>query len=394
MGETFYGRETVIEIDLDALQNNINQFRSILAPDVRMMAAVKANAYGHGAVPIAKAALEAGVDALAVAFVDEGMQLRNAGIQAPILILGYTPDHAIEEAIRHRIAITVYHPSQLKIIHNIAEKLDIPAQIHIKVDTGMGRIGLQPEEVLPFLAEAKHCRHIFIEGIFTHFATADEEDQTYFHHQRKLFEQVIDQIRQSGFHIPIIHCANSAATIRQPRTVYNMVRIGISLYGLYPSNEVDRQRVRLSPILTFKSKIAHVKRPPAGWGISYGKTYTASGEEWIATVPVGYADGFSRQLSNRGFALVNGVRVPIVGRICMDQLMLDVTKAMPVSVGDEVVFYGRQGNEEITVDEVANWLNTIHYEVTSMLSERIPRIYLRNGKPCGTYHPLLQSNQK
>nr|WP_093231283.1 alanine racemase [Thermoflavimicrobium dichotomicum] len=387
-----YGRDTVIEVDLDAIHHNIQQFKQHLPVNTMIMVAVKANAYGHGAVLVSQAALEAGANALGVAFVDEGIELREAGIQAPVLVFGFTPSYAIADALKHHLALTVYDETNLLAIHEKAKELGIEATVHVKVDTGMGRLGLTPDQAIDFLEKVRELPYVRLEGLFTHLATADEAGKTYMNYQLSSFDKVVKRAKEMGINIPIIHCANSAASIDAPNHAYNMVRIGISLYGLYPSQEVNRQKVQLKPALTFKSRIIHLKQPPKGTGISYGKTYVARGDEWIATVPVGYADGFSRQLSNSGFALVRGVKVPVVGRVCMDQLMLDVTNAMPVKVGDEVVFYGRQGELEIHVDEVAAQLNTINYEVTSMLSRRIPRIYLKNGQPVAIVNDLRRSN--
>jgi alanine racemase len=375
-----YGRETVIEVDLDAIHHNIQQFRKHLPNHTMIMVAVKANAYGHGAVPVSKAALEAGADALAVAFIDEGIELRTAGLIAPILVLGYTPIDAIPDALQADLMLTVYDLESLKAIDQVARERGIRAKIHVKVDTGMGRIGLLPESVPNFLQNVMKMEHVELQGMFTHLATADEKDKIYMNEQLARWEKVLAEVKALGIKIPIVHCNNSAGVIENPASSYQMVRIGISLYGCYPSREVNHQVVRLKPVLSLKSKVIHLKKPPAKMGISYGRTFVVNGNEWIATVPVGYADGFSRALSNRGHALVNGVKVPIVGRVCMDQLMLDVTEAMPVQVGDEVVLYGKQGDQQISVDEIAEQLQTINYEVLTSLSHRIPRIYLRNGK--------------
>lgn len=382
-----FGRDTIIEIDLDAFEHNLKSFQHYLPTGTEIMVAVKADAYGHGAVPIAKAAVQAGVSYLGVAFVDEGIELRHAGIDIPILILGYTPPYAIEDAIKNHLAMTVFTLDQGEMISDMARKLNIDAIIHLKVDTGMGRIGVQPEEAVQLLMELIQLPSVYTEGVYTHLATADDSDTTYLMHQQDVFSAVIQQIKNMNVHIPLIHSANSPGTIRLRDSLYNMVRLGISAYGYHPSIEM-RQRINLSPVLTLKSKITHIKKPYRGWGISYGASYKATGQQWIATVPVGYGDGFSRSLSNRGYVLVSGERVPIVGTVCMDQFMIDVTKVMPVKVGDEVVIYGRQDDEQITVDEVAQELNTIHYEVITMLSNRIPRVYLHKGRCVEVINPL------
>jgi alanine racemase len=376
----YYARDTIIEVDLDALTHNISEFQRHLPVGTKMMMAVKANAYGYGSIPIAKAALQAGVFYLGVAFVDEGVQLRLAGIEAPILVLGYTPNDAVTCALKNRLSLTIYSFDSLQEIERAAEELGIFANIHIKVDTGMGRIGIQPSEVCPLIQAALKCKYVRMEGLFTHFATADERDQRYAKWQGERFAHLLQQCAAQGVDIPLVHSMNSGGAIGLPGFSYDMVRLGISLYGSYPSREVDQEKVHLKPVLTFKSKIVHLKQLPAGTGIGYGKTYISSGKEWIATLPVGYGDGYSRSLSNRGWALVAGIRVPIIGRISMDQLMLDVTAAMPVHIGDEVILYGRQGQKQITLEEVAEQIGSIHYEVTCMLSHRVPRVYIKNGQ--------------
>ncbi|MDM5154627.1 alanine racemase [Bacillus sp. DX1.1] len=376
-----YGRDTIVEINLDAVKHNVREYKKrVNDKNIAMMAAVKANGYGHGAVEVAKSAIEAGVNQLAVAFVDEGIELREAGITAPILILGYTPVEATAEAIQYDIMMTIYRIEDLKGIDQVAERLGKKARIQVKIDTGMSRIGLQEEEVLPFLEELKNMKHVEVEGMFTHYSTADEIDKTYTIMQTTLFEKAVNTAKELRIHIPFIHSSNSAGSMELSNTFQNMVRVGIGIYGMYPSREVDHTVVAMQPALSLKSKVAHIKHAKKGRGVSYGNTYVTSGEEWIATVPIGYADGYNRLLSSKGHALINGIRVPVIGRVCMDQLMLDVTKAMPVQVGDEVVFYGKQGEEEITVEEIADMLGTINYEVTCMLDRRIPRVYKENGE--------------
>ncbi|HEK9100407.1 alanine racemase [Bacillus pfraonensis] len=376
-----YGRDTIVEVNLDAIKHNVREFeKRVNDKNIEMMAAVKANAYGHGAVEVAKAAIEAGVNQLAVAFVDEGIELREAGISVPILILGYTPVEAAKDAVEYDIMMTVYRIEDLKEINENAKEIGKKARIQVKIDTGMSRIGLQEEEIVPFLEELKNMKYVEVEGIFTHYSTADEIDKTYTNMQTSLFEKAVDIAKKMGIHLPYIHSSNSAGSMELSNTFQNMVRVGIGIYGMYPSKEVDHTVVSLQPALALKSKVAHIKHAKKNRGVSYGNTYVTTGEEWIATVPIGYADGYNRQLSNKGYALINGIRVPVIGRVCMDQLMLDVTKAMPVHVGDEVVFYGTQGEEEIAVEEIADMLGTINYEVTCMLDRRIPRVYKENGE--------------
>jgi alanine racemase len=376
MNHSFY-RDTYIEVDLDSIQHNVAQFRRILPSSINILVAVKADAYGHGAIPVSHAALSAGATHLGVAFVDEGIQLRKATIQAPILIFGYTPPHAIKKALFYNLTLTVYDEMHIRLISDAAKKLGLVAKVHLKVDTGMGRLGIEPSRAISFINQVEKDSNVEIEGIYTHFATSDDLESPYFEQQMEQFESLLQQLHFEGIQIPIRHSVNSAGALRIERTKSNLVRIGISLYGF---QDIPCSDVELRPVLSLKSKISQLKQPSKGSGVSYGKTYTTMGGEWIATIPIGYADGIPRQLSNLGVALVNGVRVPFVGRVCMDQLMLDVTKAMPVAVGDEVVFIGAQGNEQITPYEIAKQLNTIHYEVITRLGARLPRLYYQNEK--------------
>ncbi|MBD1372304.1 alanine racemase [Hazenella sp. IB182357] len=386
--ERYYARETIVEVNLDAIHHNIKQFSNVLPPGTHMMAVVKADGYGHGAIHVAKAALEAGATYIGVAFVDEGIELREAGIEAPILVLGHTSPHAIPLALQNELTLTAYTKETLLRVAGYGEKKDRKIPIHVKVDTGMGRIGVDPAEIDSFLQYADALKYVEIEGLYTHYATADEADKSYMHKQWDLFADIMLRVEQMGLSIPYIHIANSAGTIEWPHHVYNMVRLGVSMYGYYPSTEVSTADVSLQPALTFKSSVSHLKQLPAGHGVSYGITYLATGKEWIATVPVGYADGYPRSLSNISFVLVGGIRCPVIGTICMDQLMVDVTEAMPVYTGDEVVLYGQQGDQTITVEEVAQLLGTINYEIPCMLNHRIPRVYLKQGNEVGVRNRL------
>ncbi len=391
MREDVYYRDTVAEVDLDAIRHNVRQFRRHLPKSVRLMAVVKADAYGHGAVPAARAALSAGADSLAVAFLDEALELRAAGVSAPILVMGYTPPRAVGEAVRNDVTLTVYSEEVVEALGCQVAREGRSVDVHVKVDTGMGRIGLLEEDFPAFLRHFARFPRLRIGGVYTHFACADEPDKGYTHFQHRRLLRFLDQLREAGMDTPLVHCSNSAAAIALPEYRHALVRIGIGMYGYYPSEELNRRVIRLKPALTLKTRIVRLKRPPKGTGISYGKTVTVDGSRWIATIPVGYADGLSRRLSNRGSALVKGRRVPIVGRVCMDQTMLDVTEAMPVSVGDEVVLYGRQGDEVICVDEVARLLDTISYEVTCAVGWRVPRVYLEGGKPVEVINRLMRT---
>ncbi|RXT05200.1 alanine racemase [Ammoniphilus sp. CFH 90114] len=384
MGEKFY-RNTWVEVDLDAIAHNVRAFRAHLPEQTQIMAVVKADGYGHGAIPVAKEALAAGATYLGVALLDEAIELREAGITAPVLVLGYTAPEFVGEAITRDITLTVFHPEVIVAIQNEGARLDKQAKIHIKLDTGMGRVGVRTQEELDQLMQAvAESDRVEAEGVFTHFACADEEDPSYTTEQHHTFIKVIEP-----YTFPIIHCSNSAGGILYPNWGYNMIRLGISLYGQYPSAFTRNKGIELKEAFSLKTKIAHIKSVPAGTSISYGATFTTSGESVIASLPIGYADGFSRALSNKGQAIVKGTRTPIVGRVCMDQLMIDISSVIDPRVGDEVVLIGSQGGQQITVDDVADQLQTINYEVTCMISKRVPRVYRKGGDTVMTKNFLL-----
>lgn len=376
---SFY-RDTVAEIDLDAVGHNVRAFRSWLPKKTGIMAVVKANAYGHGAEPVAREALQNGATHLAVSTLDEAIELQETGIDVPILVMSYIPERGLSEAIARGIRITVYHPDHLQQVIAAATAANIQAILHLKADTGMGRLGARLHEMPKLVQKVLAHKCLLLEGLFTHFACADEKDKSHTHQQAQRFARILQACEQLGAQFSLVHCGNSATAIDLPQYGFNMVRVGISLYGLYPSPEVSRTNVSLQPVMSLKTRIVHLKRVPAGTGISYGTTYRSAKEETIATLPIGYADGFNRLLSNRGSALVRGRRVPIVGRICMDQTMLALPEDLDANLGDEVVLYGRQGVEEIHVDEIAALLGTINYEITCMVSRRVPRVYTRNGQ--------------
>ena len=385
--ESYY-RPTRVEISLDALRHNLLAFRQLLPQQIRIMAVVKADAYGHGAVQVAKEAEACKADYLAVAFLDEAVQLREAGIRMPILVLGYTPPEAVATAIRLGVTMTVFSDEVLEAIARHADDRR-PVNIHVKVDTGMGRLGLPTEEeAVRFIERAMAIRGIYVEGIFTHYANADERDKGYTYEQYRRFQRIIDHFKHRRIEFPFVHAGNSAAAIDSPELACNMVRLGIGLYGLYPSAEVNHRRIRLEPVLSWKTGVIMRKQLPPGSGISYGTVYRTTGYEEIATLPVGYADGFSRRLSGQAEVLIRGRKVPIVGRICMDQCMANVTSVPGANVGDEVVLIGRQENEQMTADDLARLLGTINYEVTCMISHRVPRVYLRGGEVVHVVNPL------
>jgi alanine racemase len=376
------------EIDLTAIAHNVRELRRITDPHARLMIAVKANAYGHGAVEIARTALKNGADQLGVARIEEGIELRRAGIQAPILIFGYTPTKLVPIIVDHDLTASIFSlPGAARL--NAALPKGRQLAVHLKVDTGMGRMGMLPdqrrcigegvdpgpgaiEEALGIAA----LKNLRLEGLWTHFAVSDESDKSYTLQQLQIFKEFIQGLADRGLTVGIRHAANSGAIIDMPESHLDMVRAGISVYGLYPSRQVDLKKIDLHPALTLKAKITHIKRVPAGTRISYGGTWHAPRSTTIATVPVGYGDGFCRSLSNRGQMLVHGRRVPIVGRVCMDLTMLDVGHIDDVRVEDEAVIIGRQGDEIISADEIATLLDTINYEVVTALMPRVPRIYM------------------
>ncbi|QGQ98444.1 alanine racemase [Paenibacillus psychroresistens] len=378
--DSFY-RPTWVEISLDALQHNFHAFRQLIPVNVEIMAVVKADAYGHGAVAVAKEVMEIGAAYLAVAFLDEALELRRAGITAPILVLGYTSEQGLPLAIEYNITLNVYQPTILRALAALSSE-EYPVNIHIKLDTGMGRLGLHDEvEAIAFIEAALALPYVNVEGIFTHYASADEADKTYTIKQHEKFDGVVQYFAKKKVGFKYIHAGNSAAAIDVPELTYNMVRLGISMYGLYPSGEVHKERIDLQPVMSLKTGVVHLKELPKGSGISYGTIYRTELEsEWIATLPVGYADGFSRMLTSKAQALIHGQKVPIVGTICMDQCMINVSSVDGVQLEDEVVLLGRQGNSSITADELAVQLGTINYEITCMISHRVPRVYIRGGQ--------------
>lgn len=370
-------RPTYVEVDVDCIRKNVKTFLSLLKPETKLMAIVKADAYGHGAVPVARTAIEAGAQWLGVALTQEAAQLRDAGFQQPILVLGYTDSQDYAYMAARQIRPAIYSLEQGLAFGEAAQAAGVKASIHIKVDTGMGRLGFQPgEEALQQILRLARHPYIEIEGLFTHFAKADENDQTSVKGQAAMFKAFSQQIKNRGVAVPICHCANTAAAMKLPEAHMDMIRLGIGLYGLYPSEESKQWGIQLAEAISLKSCLSHVKAVPAGTAVSYGHTWTAVRSSVIGTVPIGYADGVSRHLSNRGTVLVNGQRAPIVGRVCMDQLMVDLTGLPEAATGQPVVLLGQQGAEKIPVDEVAMLLNTINYEIVCDLSCRLPRRYV------------------
>jgi alanine racemase len=371
----YFYRDTWAEIDLDYILSNVASVKKLLPPKVEIIAVVKANAYGHGDVKVAESALKAGAAYLAVAFMDEAIALRNKGIKAPILVLGATRPEDVELALKFDITITVFQIEWIKAAQSYLPK-DKVLPVHIKLDTGMGRIGIRTKEELAAVEQMiSSDERIEIEGIFTHFATADEVDQTYFNQQIELFHDLLTVLEEQPKYI---HCSNSAAALRFSKANFNAVRLGIAMYGLTPSPEIEHEiPFPLKVAFSLRSRLVHVKKLYKGDKVSYGATYEAEAEEWIGTIPIGYADGWIRRLQGQE-VLVEGKRVPIVGRICMDQCMVKLPHEVPV--GTTVTLIGRENEEFISVNEIAQKLETINYEVPCIISTRVPRLYKQGGK--------------
>jgi alanine racemase len=370
---------TWAEVDLDAIAHNARGLKERAGQETELMAVVKANAYGHGAVPVAKTALENGASRLAVNRTLEGVELRQAGLTSPILILGYSPPSEAETIVRWDLTPTVTTVEGALALSAMSDRQGKVTPIHVKVDTGMGRFGLLPDEVLPFVRRIAELPGLKLEGLFTHFAVADLADKTYTCRQFGLYTQVVRQLEDAGFTIPLKHVANSATNLDRPEMHLNMVRCGIALYGLRPSDEVE-PAILLKPAMALKSRVARVRTLPPGSSISYGCTYTTTRPTPVALVPVGYGDGYHRILSNKGSVLIGGKRAPIVGRVCMDQFVVDVTGIDGVRQDDEVVVFGRQRGEEISAEEVATLAGTINYEVVTSILPRVTRVYLKGGQ--------------
>lgn len=366
------GRPTWLEVDLEAIAHNVRRVVDMVGPEVAVLAVLKADGYGHGAVRVARTALNNGARYLGVASINEGALLRRSGITAPILVLGFTPAWQARALVLNDLAATVFNAEVGQALSRAAKELDSLVRVHVKVDTGMGRLGLLPDEVAPFVRELKALPGLALEGIFTHFSVADS-DAEYTLWQIDRFRGVLESLGDEGIEVPLVHAANSAAILSLPESLFNMVRLGIAMYGLDPSPQVQCPP-DFRPALAFKTQVAQVKTLPPGSYVSYGNTYRTASEQRIAVIPVGYADGFRRAPHHWGEVLVRGQRAPIVGRVCMDQTMIDVTAIPQVRQGDEVVLIGEQGGERITAEDVAERLGTINYEVVSEILARVPRV--------------------
>ncbi|MGN0353665.1 MAG: alanine racemase [Muricoprocola sp.] len=370
------------KIDLDAVEYNFASMKKNLQENVQMIAVIKADGYGHGAIQIGK--LVEGYPYLwgfAVATAEEALELRSAGLQKPILILGYTFEESFEKLISQDIRPVVFQLETARKLSEIAVSMNKTAKIHLAVDTGMSRIGFRDnEESIEIIKEISTLPNLFIEGAFTHFARADEADKTYAQMQFERYHRFMTALEESGVKIPIWHCSNSAALMDMPQANLNLVRAGISIYGIYPSEEVKKELVPLKPVMELKSHISYVKTLKEGIQISYGGTYTTQKETRVATIPVGYADGYPRMLSNKGWVLIQGKKAPILGRVCMDQFMVDVTDIPEAEQLMEVTLLGEDHGNHIMVEELSELCGRFPYEFVCDINKRVPRVYVKGGQ--------------
>jgi alanine racemase len=383
------------EVNLDQIAANTRLLRSKVHRSCEVMGVVKADAYGHGVYPVVPVLLANGISRLAVSMLDEAIELRQSGVTVPILVLSYTDPRRSREILANRITQTVFSADLAKALSEAAVALDCEARIHIKVDTGMGRVGyLAGYQAVKEISWIRSLPRIVVEGLYTHFASADEADDSFTRQQFEQFMGISTELDRIGLPIPLKHVCNSAATMRFPAMHLDMVRPGLILFGMVPPGCPDTWP-ELKPAMTLKTSVILSKLLPAGRTISYGRTFTTEQDSVIATIPIGYADGYSRRLSGRASVLIHKRRVPVVGRICMDTCMVDVSAIddSPVTAGDEVILFGpvggATGTDLITVDDLAGWLDTINYEVTCLIGRRVPRAYLRDGSVCRVQNYLL-----
>lgn len=367
---------TYAEVNLQAIRHNIKEARKNIQPETKIMAVVKANAYGHGAVPVSLALRDL-VDAYGVAMIEEAMELREAGIDKMILILGYTGENWYDQLVEHRISQTVYTLDMARKLSDVAVGMGKKTPIHIKVDTGMGRIGFPPtEQSADVVKEIAGLPGLVLEGVFTHFARADEKTIDAAREPFERYMNFVKLLEKRGVDIPVKHVSNSASIISFPEANLDMVRSGITTYGLYPSEDVPKNIMKLQPAMEWRARISYVKRVESGTSISYGGTFTAKESMLVATVPVGYADGMKRDLSGKGRVLVHGEYAPILGRVCMDQFMIDVTHIPEVKMGDWVTIWGTDGDRSIPVEEIAELSHSFNYEFVCSVTSRVPRKYI------------------
>lgn len=364
-------------VNLDAIRHNLQEVRKKLEDSTKLMVIIKADAYGHGAVPLAKAIGEGGkIDYYGVAIIEEAVELRKAGITTPILILGYTPKEQYDLVVEYDVAQTIFQYEMAEALSEEAKRQGKTAKIHIKLDTGMTRIGFSDtQESVDDIKRIAKLQSIQIEGLFSHFAQADETDKSSTENQLKRYIAFHTLLEKENIVIPMKHIANSAGIIEFPKAYFNMVRCGIATYGIYPSDMVDKEGIKLLPAMELKTHVIYVKEVEPGVGVSYGATFVTNKKTRIATIPVGYADGYSRNLSNTGKVIIHGQYAPIIGRICMDQFMVDITELAEVKQGDMVTLLGRDGDAYISAEELAQWSHSFSYELVCTVGKRIPRVY-------------------
>ena len=361
------------EVDLSAISHNIKAIKEKVAP-ARVMAVVKANAYGHGVLPTSRVALQSGADSLGVALVEEGAELREKGFRAPILVFGGMLPEQADEFVRYDLQATVYDDQALAALQQTARRQQKQALVHVKIDTGMGRVGIPWTEAEAFIKKVAATENIALQGVYTHFATSDEMDKSFTHLQLSRFKEIVTACERDGIHIPIKHAANSGAILDVPESYFDLVRPGVMMYGYYPSTETT-ESVAIKAAMTFKTRVLHIKEIERGTSVSYGRTFMARQKSRVATLPVGYADGYNRLLSNQGEVLIRGRKFPVIGRVCMDLIMVDLGGDKEIRIGDEVVLFGWQNGQQVSVQSICDKLNTIPYEVTCWVSQRVPRVY-------------------
>jgi len=366
------GRQVWAEVNLQTLRDNFFKLQTYTKSEI--MPIVKADAYGHGAIPVVKTLIACGAKRYGVALLEEALEIKAAFPEITVMVIGATEKNESDTLVKEDIIPTVFQLDQAQALSESAVRLKRTARLHIKIDTGMGRIGFRETDLSEILRIAD-LPNLLIEGIFTHFATADQRDLSFARKQLRCFTTIYEELQRAGITIPIRHTANSAGIIQIPESHFELVRLGISLYGLTPSSQIDGN-IRLEPVMAWKAKVSHVKSIDTGETVSYGRTFQAAYPTVVATIPVGYADGLRRALSNQGEVLIHGRRSPMIGRICMDQAMLEVTKIPKVKVGDIVTILGKDGNEQLTATEMADWMGTISYEVVCGISKRVPRVYI------------------
>lgn len=385
--------QTTVDIDLGALARNVRALKGLLLSGTQFMATVKANAYGHGAIEVARTALKNGADCLAVARISEAVELKGAGFDVPILLFGDVLPEQVPFLIAHDIRITLTCLETARLIADKARDMGKFLKVHVEVDTGMGRLGVLHDQLVTpgdisdqswksvdEILEIHRLKGLEIEGLYTHMANADARDKAHTRQQLDRFKTLVAKLKEKGLTPPVLHGANSAAMIEMPDSHFQMVRPGIAIYGLWPSDEMDQTRITLEPVMSIRSKIIHLKTVSKGFKISYGSTHVTQIPTRIATVPIGYADGYSRLLSSRGQMLVRGIKAQITGRVCMDFTMIDVGHIPDCALGDEVVIMGSQGEEKITANNIADTIGTINYEVVASLTKRMPNRYILSGE--------------